>query len=41
MADGLTKALHREPFDRFVSQIGLVDQKERLELIRREEDLKE
>jgi hypothetical protein len=41
MADGLTKALSRGPFDRFVGMIGLVEQKERLKLIQREEDLKE
>jgi hypothetical protein len=40
IADGLTKALSRGPFDRFVGMIGLVEQEERLKLIQREEDLK-
>jgi hypothetical protein len=41
MADGLTKALSRGPFDRFTDMIRLVDQEERLKLIWREEDLRE
>ena len=41
MADGLTKALSRGPFDRFTEMIGLVDQEGRLQSIRREEDLRE
>ena len=40
MADGLTKALSRGPFDRFTDMIGLVDQRDRLKSIKREEDLK-
>ena len=41
MADGLTKALSRGPFDRFTEMIGLVDQEGKLQSIRREEDLRE
>jgi hypothetical protein len=41
MADGLTKALSRGPFDRFIGMIGLEEQEQRLKLIQREEDLKE
>jgi hypothetical protein len=41
MADGLTKALPRAPFDQFVGMIGLEDQEQRLKSIRREEDLRE
>jgi hypothetical protein len=41
MADGLTKALSRGPFDRFTDMIGLVDQEDRLKSIKREEDLRE
>ena len=41
MADSLTKALSRGPFDRFTEMIGLVDQEGRLQSIRREEDLRE
>jgi hypothetical protein len=41
MADSLTKALSRGPFDRFTAMIGLVDQEGRLQSIRREEDLRE
>ena len=41
MADGLTKALSRGPFDQFTEMIGLVDQKDKLQSIRREEDLRE
>jgi hypothetical protein len=41
MADGLTKALSRGPFNRFTDMIGLMDKKNRLQLIKREEDLRE
>ena len=41
MADGLTKALSRGPFDRFTDMIGLVEQEDRLKSIKREEDLRE
>ena len=41
MADGLTKALSRGPFDRFTDMIGLVDQEDRLKSIKKEEDLRE
>ena len=41
MADGLTKALSRGPFDRFTDMIGLVDKENRLQSIKREEDLRE
>ena len=41
MADGLTKALSRGSFDRFIRMIGLKEQEQRLKLIQREEDLKE
>ena len=41
MADGLTKALSRGPFDRFIGMIGLKEQEQRLKLIQREENLKE
>ena len=41
MADGLTKALSRGPFDQFIGMIGLEEQEQRLKLIQREEDLKE
>ena len=41
MADGLTKALSRQIFTRFVDMLGLSDQRGRLEVIRRQEDLKE
>jgi hypothetical protein len=41
MADGLTKALNRTPFRRFVEMVGLDDQEKRLDLIRRMDDLKE
>ena len=41
MADGLTKALSQGPFDRFTDIIRLVDQEDRLKLIKREEDLRE
>ena len=41
MADGLTKALSRGPFDQFTDMIGLVDQENRLQSIKREEDLRE
>src|SRR6266436_2742762 len=41
MADGLTKALSRGPFDRFIGMIGLEEQEEKLKWIRREEDLRE
>jgi hypothetical protein len=41
MADGLTKALSQGPFDRFTEMIGLVDQEDKLQSIRREEDLRE
>jgi hypothetical protein len=41
IADGLTKALNRAVFERFVEAIGLDDQEKRLGLIRREEDLRD
>jgi hypothetical protein len=41
MVDGLTKALSRGPFDQFIDMIELMDQKERLKSIWREEDLRE
>ena len=41
MADGLTKALSRGPFDRFIRMIGLEEQELRLILVQREEELKE
>ena len=41
MADGLTKALSRGPFNWFTEMIGLVDQEDKLQSIRREEDLRE
>jgi hypothetical protein len=41
MADGLTKALSRGLFDRFTDIIGLVDKENRLQSIKREEDLRE
>ena len=41
MADGLTKALSRQIFTRFVDMLGLSDQRGRLEVIRRQEDLRE
>ena len=41
MADGLTKALLREPFNRFTEMIGLEDQAEKLKSIQKEEELKE
>ena len=41
MADGLTKALSRGPFNWFTDMIGLVDQEDRLKSIKREEDLRE
>ena len=41
IADGLTKALNKTPFRRFVEIVGLDNQEERLDLIRRRNDLKE
>ena len=41
IVDGLTKALSKIIFKRFVEMVGLKDQEERLGLIRREEELKE
>jgi hypothetical protein len=41
MADGLTKALSRGPFNRFTEMIRLVNQEDKLQSIRREEDLRE
>ncbi len=41
MVDGLTKALDRQMFTRFVDILGLSDQRGRLEAIRRQEDLRE
>jgi hypothetical protein len=41
MADGLTKALSRGPFDLFTDMIKLVDQEDRLKSIKRKEDLRE
>ena len=41
MADGLTKALSRGLFDRFTDMIGLVDKENRLQSIKREENLRE
>ena len=41
IADGLTKALGKAPFQRFTELVGLEDQERRLDLIRREEELKE
>ncbi len=40
MANGLTKALNRQMFTRFVDILGLNDQRGRLKAIRRQEDLK-
>jgi hypothetical protein len=40
IADGLTKALPRQKFGNFVRMIGLVDIRERLDLVLRMEDLK-
>ena len=39
MADGLTKPLGRQPFYRFIDLIGMESPKERLEAIRREDEL--
>ena len=41
IADGLTKALSRQKFENFVKMIGMVDIKDRLEVERKMEDLKE
>ncbi len=41
MADGLTKALSKQVFIQFVDMLGLSDQRGRLEVIRRQEDLRE
>ena len=41
IADGLTKALGKGPFQRFREMIGLEDQTERLSLIRQEDKLRE
>ena len=41
MADGLTKALSKEPFARFTEMLGLTNQERKLDLIRREDTLRE
>jgi len=41
MVDGLTKALGRQIFTRFVDILGLSDQRGRLKAIRRQKDLRE
>ena len=41
IADGLTKALSKALFQRFTEMIGLEDQEARLDLIRREDELRE
>ncbi|TMC14027.1 MAG: Ty1/Copia family ribonuclease HI [Chloroflexi bacterium] len=41
VADGLTKALGKALFQRFTEMVGLEDQKRRLGLIRREDELRE
>ena len=41
IADGLTKALNKALFQRFTEMIGLEDQEARLDLIRREDELRE
>ncbi len=41
MVDGLIKALSRQVFTRFIDMLGLNDQRDRLEVIRRQEDLRE
>jgi predicted ABC-class ATPase len=41
IADGLTRALSRVPFTRFVRMIGLEDLAKRLELIQRQDDLQD
>jgi len=40
-ADGLTKALGKQVFQRFIDLVGLIDLEKRLSLLRREEQLKE
>jgi hypothetical protein len=41
VADGLTKALGKAPFQRFTEMVGLEDQERRLDLIRKEDELRE
>ena len=41
VADGLTKALGKQVFHRFVDMLGLSDQRGRLEAIRRQDELRE
>ncbi len=41
MVDGLIKTLSKQVFTRFVDMLGLSNQRGRLEVIRRQEDLRE
>ena len=41
IADGLAKALGKAIFERFIWSVGLKDQKQRMDLIRREDELRE
>jgi antitoxin component of MazEF toxin-antitoxin module len=41
MADGLTKDLGKQPFNHFIDLIGMENLQERLEAIRKEDDLSE